>query len=99
MYRCAEARAVGDHSILLFSPAAAEHLGHNLLVGERTGPACCHPLIMLLQYGVGFGSVEVISRGAVFQCSQPPVLIDRDHHRGLAAQVYEVVLVVVSRGL
>jgi len=68
-------------------------------VGERTGPASGHPLIMLLQHGVGFRGVEVISRGAMFQRPQPPVLIDRDHHRGLAAQVYEVVLVAISSGL
>jgi hypothetical protein len=35
----------------------------------------------------------------VFERPQPPVLVDRDHHRGLAAQVYEVVLVSVSSGL
>jgi hypothetical protein len=35
----------------------------------------------------------------MFQRPQPPVLIDRDYHRGLAAQVYEVVLVAISSGL
>jgi hypothetical protein len=82
-----------------FSPAAGEQLGHCLFVGERTGPASCHPLIMLLQHDVGLRGVEVISRGAVFQRPQPPVLLDRDHHRSLAAQVYEVVLVAVPNGL
>jgi hypothetical protein len=48
------------------SPIAAEQLGHYPFVGGRTGPASCHPLIMLLQHGVGFRDVEVISRGAVF---------------------------------
>jgi hypothetical protein len=81
------------------SPAAAEQLGHYLFVGERTGPASCHPLIMLLQHGVGFRGVEVVGRGAAFERSQPTVLIDRDHHRGLTAQMYDVVLVAVSSGL
>jgi hypothetical protein len=49
------------------------------------------------QHGVGFGGVEVVSRG-VLQRSQPPVLIDRHHHRGLVAQVYEVLLVAVFGG-
>jgi hypothetical protein len=92
-------RKLARPATTLFSPAAAKQLGHNLLVGERTGPTGCHPLIMLLEHGVGFGGVEVISRGTVFQRPQPPVLIDRDHHRGLAAQVYEVVLVAISSGL
>ena len=83
----------------LISPTAAKQLGHYLFVGERTGPASGHLLIMLLQHGVGFRGVEDISRGAVFQCAQPPVLLDRDYHRGFAAQVYEVSLVAVSRGL
>jgi len=32
----------------LFSLAATEQLGHYLFVGDCTGPAGCHPLIMLL---------------------------------------------------
>jgi hypothetical protein len=68
-----------------FSLAATEQLRHYLFVRERTGPTSCHPLIMLLQHGVGFRGVEVISRGTLFQRPQSPVLIDRDHHRGRAA--------------
>jgi hypothetical protein len=51
---------------------------------------------VLLQYGFGFGGVEIVRRGAAFQRSQQPVLIDGDHDRGLAAQVYDVVLAEVS---
>jgi hypothetical protein len=68
-------------------------------VGERTGPPGGHLLVVLLQHDIGFRGVQVVSRGAAFQRSQPPVLIDRDHHRSLAAQVYDVVLVEVSGGL
>jgi hypothetical protein len=82
-----------------FSPASAEQLGHCLFVGKRTGPPGGHPLVVLLQHGFGFGGVEVVRRGAAFQRSQQPVLIDGDHDRGLAAQVYDVVLAEVSGGL
>jgi hypothetical protein len=54
-------RRLARPATILWSPAATEQLGHYLFVGERTGPASGHPLNMLLQHGVGFRGVEVIS--------------------------------------
>jgi len=45
-------RRLARSATILLSPAATEQLGHYLFVGERTGPASGHPLIMLLQHGV-----------------------------------------------
>jgi hypothetical protein len=48
-----------------------------------------------LQDGVSFGGVQVFRGGTAFQRPKPLVLIDRHHHGGLTAKVYEVVLVAV----
>jgi hypothetical protein len=51
----------------------------------------CQQLIMLLRDGVFPRSVEIISRRTALQHPRPAVLIDRDHHCGLTAQVYGIV--------
>src|SRR5215470_9880417 len=85
MYRRAEARAAGDHSIFT---ATTEQLSHDLFVRPRTWAACSHPLLVSFQDGVGLGGVQVFRGGTTFQRPEPLVLIDRHHHGGLTAQMY-----------
>jgi hypothetical protein len=61
MYRCAEARAVGDHTSHRLPPRSSAITSWR----ESAPPASCQPLIVLLQHGVGFRGVEVIGRGEV----------------------------------
>ena len=93
MYLRVQARAASDHSILT---AAAEQLGHELLVRHRTGTAGSYPLVVPLQHGIGFGRIQILRRRTTFKRPQSPVFVHRQHHGGLTTKVNEVKLVVVD---
>src|ERR1700683_2993471 len=99
MYLRVQARAASDHSILT---AAAEQLGHELLVRHRTGTAGSYPLVVPLQHGIGFGRIQILRRRTTFKRPQSPVFVHRQHHGCLTTKVNEVKLlvaaVVVSEG-
>src|SRR5713101_9049402 len=78
------------------SLAAAEQFGHRSLVGNgAAGPSSGFPCLVLGDGGVDLGLLDLCGGGAVPEGCEHAVLVQGDHHGGLAAEMDHVVTVTV----
>jgi hypothetical protein len=63
---------------------------------DRTGPTGSRPFAMSLQYGLGFGVLQLLLRGQLFQRAKPSVLLDRYHDGRFAAEVDHLIRIFVG---
>jgi hypothetical protein len=69
------------------SRAAAEQLGHRLLMRDSAGPTSGHPRLVRRERGPDFSLLQILGRGVALQGLQPQEISNRHHNGGLATQM------------